>query len=32
MPFGHAVTVIELQRDDVALTAVNARMRTQIST
>ena len=32
LTFGHAVTVIELQRDDVAFTAINAGMRTQVST
>ena len=30
LTFGRAVTVIELQSDDVALTTVNARMRTQV--
>jgi hypothetical protein len=30
--FGRAITVIKLKRDDVAFTAVNARMRTQIRT
>jgi hypothetical protein len=32
LPFGGGITVIELQRDDVGLSAVNARMRTQVGT
>jgi hypothetical protein len=30
LPFGCAVPVIELQRDNVALATVNARVRTQV--
>jgi hypothetical protein len=32
LKFGCAVTVIELQRDDVALATVSARMRTKVCT
>jgi hypothetical protein len=32
LTFRRAVTVIELERDDVALTAINTRMRSQVRT